>query len=342
MNKLAKKIFRELSYQTGRYMVSPEYVSLMVTGRCNFRCQTCSIWQNKEKKELSEEDWLEIAHKLSKDLNTDVFVEINGGEPLMRPSLAVFLVKELKKHFKKVTLNTNGLLINEEILDQLKKAGLDAIKMSFYSLDKKIHNQLRGNSLAYDHAMEAIQLINKKQIELEIGLLVTSKNIKNAVELVMYLQVLPETSIILQPLDEKIGLSESLDRSGNKLITSLWPKRGDVDTFFSWIEKNRQKIKNSPANLEAIKQYYLNPKSTLSFRCFAGQRSLIVQPDGDVMLCFKGKIIGNLKEQNLEEILKNATNERKEIKNCSKYCRIIGCNFSRGLKEIIQEKKGRF
>jgi MoaA/NifB/PqqE/SkfB family radical SAM enzyme len=316
-------------------MVSPEYVSLMITEKCNFCCQTCSIWQKKKKKELSEADWFLIVRKLSDDLDTDSFIEINGGEPLMRPSLVISLVKELKRHFKKVTLNSNGSLINEEILDQLKKAGLDTIKMSFYSLDKEIHNQLRESALAYDQAMKAIGLIKKKQIELEIGLLITSKNIKNAVELVMYLRTLPKTSIILQPLDEKIGLSESLDRSGNKLITSLWPKRDDVDIFFFWIEKNRQKIKNSPVNTEAIKQYYLNPKSTLSFRCFAGQRSLIIQSDGDVMLCFKGKSIGNIKNQSVKKILKNATNERKEIKNCKKYCRIIGCNFSRGLKEMI-------
>lgn len=316
-------------------MVSPEYVSLMITGKCNFCCQTCSIWQNKEKKELSEADWFQIVHKLRDDLGPDAFIEINGGEPLMRSFLVISLVKELKKRFKKVTLNSNGSLINEEILDQLKGAGLDTIKISFYSLDEKIHNQLRGSPLAYGQAMKAIGLVIKKQIELEIGLLITSKNIKNAVELVVYLQALPRTSIILQPLDEKIGLHGSLNRSDSQLITSLWPKRDDVDVFFSWIEKNRQKIKNSPANIEAIKQYYLNPKSTLNFRCFAGQRNLIIQPNGDIMLCFKGKSIGNIQDQSIEKILKNAISERKKIKDCSKYCRIIGCNFSRGLKEML-------
>ena len=335
MNKLANKILRELSYQTERYVILPEYVSLMMTGKCNFRCQTCSIWQNKEKKELSEADWFRIVRKLSDDLNPDAFIEINGGEPLMKPSLVISLVKELKKHFRKVTLNSNGSLINEEILDRLKEVGLDTIKISFYSLDEKIHNQLRGNSLAYSQAMKAMGLVTKKQIELEIGLLITSKNIKKAVELIIYLRSLPKTLIILQPLDEKIGLYGSLNRSDSQLITSLWPKRDDIDTFFSWIDKNRQKTKNSPANIEAIKQYYLNPKSTLNFRCFAGQRSLIIQPNGDVSLCFKGKNIGNIKKQNLGEILRGAVGERKKIKNCKKYCRIIGCNFSRGLKEMI-------
>lgn len=88
-------------------------------------------------------------------------------------------------------------------------------------------------------------------------------------------------------------------------------------------------------NIEAIRQYYLNPENILKYRCFAGQRNMVVYPNGDTSFCFKGGIIGNLEKQELKEILKNAAGERKKIKNCRKYCRIIGCNFSRGLKEFI-------
>jgi len=220
----------------------------------------------------------------------------------------------------------------------MKQAGLDIIKISFYSLNEEIHNNLRGHNLAYNHAKKAIELINKKQIALEVGLLITAKNIKDAPALIKYLQKLPNTSIILQPLDEKIESIESKDQTNNKLITDLWPANNDVDNFFNWVSHNNKCIKNSSANIEAIKQYYLNPKGILKYRCFAGQRNLVVYPNGDIALCFKGGIIGNLENQELKKILKNSITERKKIKNCKKYCRIIGCNFSRGLKEFIQDK----
>ena len=89
------------------------------------------------------------------------------------------------------------------------QAGLDTIKISFYSLDEKTHNDLRGNNLAYIRAKEAIQCINAKKIPLEVGILITAKNINGLPDLIRHLQTLPNTSIILQPLDEKIENQEA-------------------------------------------------------------------------------------------------------------------------------------
>jgi len=305
--------------------------------RCNLRCQSCDIWQKEKGGELTEEDWLAIVQKLS-ILSKDTFVEINGGEPLMKQNLVIKIIKELKKYFKTVTLNTNGLLINQEIVEKLKSVGLDTIKLSFYSLDQEIHNYLRGHELAYAQAKMAIEIINKKNMGLEIGLLITAKNIKEAPELIKYLQTLPRTSIILQPLDEKIESSESKNLALNKLPASLWPNQKDVDYFFYWLLLNKKNIKNSLPNLMALKEYYLNPESVLRFRCFAGQRNLVIYPTGEVSFCFKRKTVGNLKKQELKEILNQSTSERKKIKKCKKYCRIVGCNFSRGLNEFIFNK----
>ena len=338
MNKITGKLLKELSYRTGKYLIPPEFLSLIITMRCNFKCLSCSIWQKEIGPELNKEEWKKIIAQLTGSLKSTAFVEINGGEPLIRKDLTIFLIKELKKYFQKVALNSNGLLLDEKTLSELQVAGLDVIKISFYSLNKEIHNNLRGHALAFEQAKKAITLINQKNIALEIGLLITAQNIKEAPELIKYLQTLPNTSIILQPLDEKVESMESKNQTVNRLPTALWPGKEDANVFFSWIMSNNQKIKNSLANIEAIRQYYLNPENILQYRCFAGQRNLVVYPDGSVALCFKGGVIGNLVKQELKDVLKKATAERKKIKKCRKYCRIIGCNFSRGLKEALRDK----
>ena len=338
MNRIVNKLLKEVSYQSGAYTIPPEFVSLVITMRCNFRCRSCSIWKKTNHDELDEASWKKIVEKLAKTLKPNTFIEINGGEALIKKELVLFLIKELKKHFKQVALNSNGLLINAEILTELKQAGLDLLKLSFYSLDETVHNDLRGHNSAYSHAKRAIQLINEQGIALEIGLLLTSKNIQTAPALIKYLQALPNTSIILQPLDEEVESTESKDRTKNKLITELWPTRNEVDNFFDWVVLNHQKIKNSLINIQAIRQYYTNPKDILKYRCFAGQRNLVIYPNGNVALCFKGSVVGNIHQQELEVILKQATGERKKIKHCQKYCRIVGCNFSRGLKEVLRDK----
>ena len=118
----------------------------------------------------------------------------------------------------------------------------------------------------------------------------------------------------------------------------LWPQKEDIIQTFNWLLNNNQKIKNPKNNIEAIKNYYLDPKSTLNYRCFAGQRNLVVYPNGDTTFCFKGRKIGNLTEEKIKPLLKKATAERRAIKNCPKYCRIVGCNFSRGILEFIRDK----
>ncbi|MFA5076617.1 MAG: radical SAM protein [Patescibacteria group bacterium] len=334
MKKIAKKITQELSYATGRYLTPPEFLSLIVTWRCNFRCQMCSIWQKDTADELNLDNWLKIAADLKNNLPQKTFVEINGGEPLLRRDLVVPLIKELK-YFQTVALNSNGLLITPEIISELENANLDILKISFYSLDKDVHNALRGMPDAYDHALNAIKLISQSKIKLEVGLLITNQNIASAPELIKYLSGLPNTKIILQPLDESVESTESKNRRQNQLPAKLWPTPEQATKFFDWVLNDHRSIKNSPANIQAIKEYYLQPKNVLRYRCFAGQRNAVIYPNGDVALCFKGSVVGNITKQNLKEILKKATNERKFIKTCPKYCRIIGCNFSRGLREII-------
>jgi len=335
MKRVKDKILKEISYQTGNYTIAPEFLSLIITFRCNFRCRTCSIWQKDNYDELNKGQWKNIINKLTSNLPSNTFVEINGGEPLIRKDLTLLCIGELKKYFKRVTLNSNGSLINKDILDQLKNVSLDVIKISFYSLDKEIHNNLRGDNRAFDGAKKAIKLISQSDIDLEVGLLLTKKNMDQVGELIEYLEKIPGTSIILQPLDEKVESKESKDLKSNNLISDLWPTKKQVNTFFDYINDHKKFIKNSDINLKAIKDYYLEPKSVLKYRCFAGQRNLVIYPNGDLSFCFKGPKIGSLKQGNLKNILKN-TAPRKNIKKCHKYCRIVGCNFSRGLKEFFR------
>jgi len=336
--KIINKISKEISYQTGVYTLPPEFVSIIITMNCNFRCESCHIWENQNVEELNESEWKNIANKLSSELKPDTFIEINGGEALIKKNIVITLAKELKKNFKKIALNSNGSLFNDENLDELKNAGIDLIKISFYSLNKSTHDNLRGHPSAYDNVMRSIELINKKGINLEIGILITSKNIKEIPELIKYLQKLPNTSIVLQALDEKIESIESKNKQENKIITNLWPNENDSDEFFKWVFQNNKNIKNSIPNIKAIHEYYMNPDNIIKYICFAGQRNIVIYPNGDLSLCFKRDKIGNINKQELKDILINAKSERKNIKYCKKYCRIVGCNFSRGIKEFIKDE----
>ena len=339
-NKIKKRILQEIGYATGRYFISPEIVSLVVTFKCNFRCRACTVWRTKKYPELSQTEWKKISVDLQAALSEKTSVEISGGEPLLRKDLVYFLVHDLKKFFKNVGINTNGSLLDAETIENLKTKGIDFVKISLYSLKNEIHDDLRGFVGAAENAKKAIDLSQKENIRVDVGVLITAKNIADIPALAEYYNR-PEydkVSIVLQPLDEPIGTAPTSGLDKTATIENLWPDDESVKKLFSWLKKNgTKKIKNSPASLAAIEKYYLDQKSVLRRRCFAGQRSLVVYPDGQLALCYKGAIIGNMACENLHHILggEKAKKERLSSKKCSRNCRIIGCNFSKTIPEIF-------
>jgi len=341
MNKVIKKIKQEISYKTGKYCMSPEFLSLILTLKCNFRCQSCSIWENEPVQELSEEEWINVFDDLKRNLPSNTFVEINGGEPLVKKELVFRALRELKTHFKTVVLNTNGSLLDEETVKKLEELGLSRVKVSLYSLDQNIHNEMRGTEIAYNGVMRAIDAVKNSKIKLEVGILLTAKNIKSIPLLVKYFKEIKGVTLILQILDEKVESVLSKENPGTVLPEDLWPREEDTIEFFDWLKNDAEarSLFHPRTNFELIRRYYFDPKMALQFRCFAGQHSLVIYPDGETSFCFKRKSVGNLKNNSLSDILRNkAVEERRGIKKCQKYCRLVGCNFSRGFREVLKGK----
>lgn len=111
-------------------------------------------------------------------MRKNAFVEINGGEPLIKKGLVQKIIPELKKYFYSVTLNTNDFLINETRIDKLEKSGLNFVKASLYSLDEKIHDDLRQIPGSGRRAKRVVDLTAESKIKCEVGILITDKNIR--------------------------------------------------------------------------------------------------------------------------------------------------------------------
>ncbi|MFA5048061.1 MAG: radical SAM protein [Patescibacteria group bacterium] len=338
LNKIKRKGLSEVSYVSGDYRVPPTFITVNITFSCNFNCRSCSAWKSPTPDNVSEADWLKFICDLFKIFPRDAFVELSGGEPLLKKDLLLKIIPEFKKYFTSVSLNTNGSLISQELVAELEKAGVNIIKLSLYSLDKDVHNFLRQTDIAYDKAINALNIITKSKIELEIGAMVAKQNIDSLPELITNLSRHQKVVFNLQALDESYKSEESHNREGNFLLSELWPTKEQTKKFFSWLYQNRNpKIKNILVNLKLMEKYYLDPPSVMSLRCFTGQKNLIINPDGGVYLCLKGRPIGNITEGNIGQILKSpsAKQERLAIKTCKKYCRIKGFNHFRGLKELF-------
>ena len=104
------------------------------TSKCNIRCDGCY----RENRNNSHKSLSEIAHEL------DVFgkyrradaISIAGGEPLTHPNI-VEIVKMVAQKGWKPNINTNGLLLGKELLQELKQAGLHGLTVHIDSRQER-------------------------------------------------------------------------------------------------------------------------------------------------------------------------------------------------------------
>lgn len=130
-------------------MTAPHRMDLLVSAmtdangkwQCNQKCTFCyAAGQCKaQTKELGTEDWKRIIEKLYK-ANVPM-VTFTGGEPTMRADIAA-LVSYAEKMVTR--FNTNGINLTPELVNELKKAGLDSVQVTLYSHNEEIHNSLVG------------------------------------------------------------------------------------------------------------------------------------------------------------------------------------------------------
>ena len=121
-----------------------------VTG-CNLGCIFCSISEgpNNKRDLLVELDYLLREFSALASIKK-LPVEANigpQGEPLLYPKI-VELVRGLKsvENVEVVSINTNGLLLSESLIDSLHEAGLSRINLSLHSLDEEKASRLSGSS----------------------------------------------------------------------------------------------------------------------------------------------------------------------------------------------------
>ena len=131
-------------------MTAPHRMDLMVSAmtdgcgkwQCNQKCIFCyAAGQEMGKtKELTTEQWKRAIDRLEKARVP--MVTFTGGEPTQRADIA-----ELVGYAKRMVtrLNTNGVNLTSELVQQLKEAGLDSLQVTLYSHDADIHNGLVGS-----------------------------------------------------------------------------------------------------------------------------------------------------------------------------------------------------
>lgn len=131
-----------------------------VTKKCNFKCSHCYLDHVShasycKDNELTFQEWKKIIDYVD-DAGVR-FVEITGGEPFMRKDILEIIKYARQKDFI-LSVFSNGSMIDESIIQELKKLKIMYIAYSIHGHNAEIHDKITGIKGSFEKVINAVKL----------------------------------------------------------------------------------------------------------------------------------------------------------------------------------------
>jgi Fe-coproporphyrin III synthase len=174
-----------------------------VTGGCNLRCRHCHIEAPSNR--YGELPFSAMAALVDQFVRANVLrVSISGGEPFLRTDLLDLIGLLAQKHIYLNRIFSNGLLIKQNHLAEIRKAGFcPAFQISFDGVGT--HDQMRGADGTENRVIDAIRRVRAAGFPVAVA---TSVDRVNA-------PVLAETYRLMKTLDVQAWNVAAPQETGN-------------------------------------------------------------------------------------------------------------------------------
>jgi len=299
------------------FLKRPFCVSFEITYSCNARCQHCHLGGPVvDEQKASPQKYAEICCKLN-----PVVAQISGGEPMLRRDLEQ-IIEEIKNPNGTpfVVLTTNAALLTKEKYFSLREAGVDEYSVSLDYPDER-HDEFRripGLFKRIKTLIEEIQSVKDNGITLSC--VVQSQNYRDLIKI----------AELARNWNVKINFSTYTWLRTNKKEFMI-PK-DELPEFKDTIKKLsdfKKKYKNIYTSDYVFKNMIAFFEKESFPNCRAGERFLVVNPDGSLSPC--GLIIKKYNSQ--KEIKKDFIKN-----NDCQYCYTsIRANSEKPAKYLIKD-----
>ena len=300
---------------------------LHITNLCNLKCRHCYASAGKKfPNEMTYEEIIDIVDQLN-DLGIN-YITLSGGEPFERDDL-FDIIKYIREKDIHVMITSNGTLLNQDVMDKLKKLDIDSIQISIDSYNPEIHDEFRGVKGSFNKAIEGIKLCKDNNIKVSIMSTLSTINRKN--------------------MDKLIELALNLKVDGFAMERFVPEGRGnnekeiaidseDLKRCLQTLYKYQQKSKNCFFTTNDPLFSFVNGSYQLAYElskenpnlcggCSLGKMAFVITPDGEVGLCTRlYERIGSIREKPIKQILDenkllNTICDRKNLKGKCGRCK---------------------
>lgn len=149
-----------------------------LTSRCCLSCEMCYIHdkaagKEKRKQELSTGHWLSIGREAVEA--GMIYLLLTGGEPMIREDFCE-LYTELSKMGILITINTNAVLVTEEIVRCLSEHPPERVNVSVYGASPETYRRMCNDKDGYRKTLRGIRMLKSAGIPLAINTTYTKTN----------------------------------------------------------------------------------------------------------------------------------------------------------------------
>lgn len=333
---------------------APLSVVWSLSHRCNLSCKHCYQKAGRPSSdELTLDEQLNIVDQLA---HAGVsMVVLSGGEPLINPNLG-FLIERIRMHKMAISIDSNGLVMNKEMVEYLKRMGVTSIELSLDSADAQSHDRFRGLNGAFDKTLDAVEMCSEAGIFTTVATTATRLNWTKSYELISLVRSRGAHRVVffdLIPAGRGKDV-QNLRLSGNELTSLMSLVREESSREREvFIELPQYVVYSSIGDGESVSA---RPATVLSlarltvssfFDC-AGRRNIYkklapylggcpagrlycnIQPNGDVTPCMfmpEYPVAGNLRKQPFKEIWEGEIfrklRDRTMLKGKCRECRYV-------------------
>ena len=324
-------------------------LNLKLTESCNFGCEFCRYANHRKADDgmsldLVEKSLFEITSYNAKNKSLSSMVTFHGGEPLLYGIDRFNAVMEIENRLSREygvsfrnCIQTNGALLNEEWCKFFKENDFH-VGLSFDGPgDLNYHKSNRDFDFEASF-VDAVKLLNSYDYNPGVISVITSKHIGHERELFDF---------FVNAGVHKLALSYCYNIEDDCSVDPIELADFLMKIYDIYYESSTDL---HIRELDEINRLILGQKPllcTMDKRCSCGT-VLPITPDGDVVFCddFNDKrIIGNIREQSLEEIISGETYRKyKEksslfIETACKNCEIYGfCGMGCSRADLNMER----
>lgn len=316
-----------LSYNNklGRALMPLRY-SFEITHLCNLNCPYCYVGDSRKKDELTTQEWFNVINQIP----FYSYVTLVGGEPLLRKDFIPILEKTAKKTLGKVNVVTNGLLINDEIIDAFIRSKMILLSVSLDGYGKT-HDNNRAKEGAFEKVIANLEHFNSKKGRhrkpfVDIKTIVLENNLDDLPKVYKLCDEMNFDFLSVSFLRNHSLKQNSVlrDEFGEEFYAQKYPIKPyfDMEHFkevYREIEdlskKSKVRVRFAPKfgsggknALGQIEKFFNYPEDKpvqeIYKPCMSPFSNVIINPQGDVYPCLSVKM-GNVREQKIKEIFNN-------------------------------------